>query len=54
MSKCQVKKFDTVATDINSLVEEIERILNEQDIESIHTFTTGRWLVLIVIFGKTE
>ena len=52
MTRCSVKRFDTVATDVKSLCEQIEGILNEQDIESIHTFTTGRWLILIVIFGN--
>jgi hypothetical protein len=52
MKGYSVKRFDTVATDINTLCEEIEQILNEKDIESINTFTTGRWLVLIVVFGN--
>jgi len=55
MSKCQVKKFDSVILDANTLCEEIEVFLNsqEQEIKSIHTFSFGRWLVLIAI-SKTD
>jgi len=53
MSKCQVKKFDSVATDVNCLCQEIEVFLNsqEQEVDSIQTFSSGRWLILIAILG---
>ena len=50
MTQCKVKRWDTVATDIKSLCEEIEKILDEKDVESIQTCTVGRWLILIAIF----
>jgi len=52
MSKCQVRKWDLVATDVNTLCQEIEAFLNFQEVELIQTFSFGRWLVLVAIFKK--
>jgi hypothetical protein len=54
MTKCQVKKFDSVVLDANTLCEEIEVFLNsqEQEVKSVQMFTMGRYLVLIALFEK--
>ena len=50
MTKCQVRRWDTVGMDINTLCREIEAFLNLKEVESVHTFNVGRHIIVIAIF----
>jgi len=49
----KTKRWDSVATDVNTLCQEIEEFCNSQEVESIQTFSFGRWFVLVVLL-KTD
>jgi hypothetical protein len=54
MNKCKVKKWDSVATDVNTLCKEIEDLCNSGEVLSVETFIFGRFFIMVAIFGKTE
>ena len=52
MTTCKVKWWDLIEVNINTLGKEIEEFCNSQEVETIQTFSFGRWLVLVAIFKK--
>ena len=55
MTKCEVRRWSLMNTDLKTVGGEIEAFLNrEEEVKAIQTFIFQGQLILIAIFGETE